>query len=785
LVAGVALITAGLILAGLALLEKADRNRRLQVAVRQVEAHANRVSRLEGEVLARREFRLADREITRTLQSLAEIPGRTTNLATLRAACAHYIGNVRRELDLVQNRQFQQATALKAAEVDPAFLQVQAWADNLSEEQNQAAEWTVYTSRIGLIATALFSTITILMYFRRFDRERRRTEQALAERAVAQKNEDRFRTLMENSADVILIATVSGEISYISPSVHSVLGWKNRALIGDNLFDWIHVDDEALTRAALEAAVAQQSASVEFRLGHADGPWLNFASVIRNRIHDPNIQGLLINARDVTQDKKKQEVLDFNATHDVLTKLPNRAVFMQRLGKVIERKKRHPETDAAVLFLDLDDLKVLNDSLGHDSGDLLITEFGERLRACVRSEDTVARSLGPRTQQQEDDFGTIARLGGDEFIVLLEEIREPRDAIRVAERILEAMGEPFVIQGQEVFKGVSIGIAFTSPLTDARTVVAHADIAMYRAKVKGKSCYEVYDNRMHAQIARRMDLEQALRQALEGNQFRVHYQPIVSLATGRTSAVEALVRWERPGVGLVSPNEFIPIAEQSGLIVELGNWVLMEACRQARKWEGAGFEPGLCVSVNVSARQFAYPAFLDQVTEALRASGLDPHHLKLELTEGAAMEDPERAVDLMRHLAKIGVTLSLDDFGTGYSSLSVLRRLPVHTIKIDRSFVSNIHTNSQVAAIVSTICDLARILSMEVIAEGLENLEQLEMLRSVSCDSAQGYLFAVPLPPESVSAILGINLIDRMHASRALAMGSRVGASVRLQPARD
>ncbi len=505
--------------------------------------------------------------------------------------------------------------------------------------QGQAAEWSAFTSRIGLVAAALFSTGTILMYFRRFNIQRHRAELALAQRAMA-----------------------------------------------------------------------------------------------------------------------------FSAAHDPLTKLPNRVVFMDRLQSVIERRRRHSGGEAAVLFVDLDDLKLVNDGLGHDAGDLLIHEFGKRLRACVRGEDTVARSLDLSFQA---DVGTVARLAGDEFIILLEEVRDPSDAIRVAQRIQAVMAEPFVIQEQEVFKGVSIGIAFTSGETNARSVVANADIAMYRAKTNGKSRYEVFDGKMHAQIARRLDLEKALRQAMEGNQFRLQFQPIVSLTTGRIDGLEALVRWERPGVGLVSPGEFIAVAEEIGLIVALGQWVLLEACRQAVSWERDHAGPGPYVSVNVSARQFAYPGFVDQVKDTLSVTGINPHRLKVELTEGTAMEDPERAVDLMLQLAELGVTLSLDDFGTGYSSLSVLRRFPVKTIKIDRSFVTAIHTNSQVAAIVTTIIGLARILCMEVVAEGLENLEQLEKLKSAFCDHAQGYLFSKPLAAEAVPGVLGVNLMTRLEAKNS------------------
>jgi diguanylate cyclase (GGDEF)-like protein/PAS domain S-box-containing protein len=779
LIAVIVLTTCCLIFTASSLLDRADHNRRVEVAVRRVEAHANLIRSLEWEARARRsvtaeaqaEFLHAESEILRTTGELVQGENHTSQMRALRVTCAQYLESVNREIALLRSGQIEQAIFLDVAEVDPTYREVQKLVDIVSDEQSQAAERTAWISRIVLAATVLLSTITILMYFRRFDRERQRTEMALAERTIARKNEDRLRTLTENSTDIIVVTNTTGGISYISPSVHWVLGWNASEATGSNIFEWIHGEDEALARAALGAIAALEgSSTIEFRLGHAGGQWLDFSCLLRNLVRDPNIQGVLFNARDITQDKRAQEVRDFNACHDALTRLPNRAVFMDRLSKIVERKKRHPQSKAAILFLDLDDLKSFNDTLGHDAGDTFIREFGQRLRACVRGEDTIALPRELRTGEPCPD--TIARLGGDEFIVLLEEVQDPSDAIRVAERIQAAMTEPFMIQGQEVFKSVSIGIAFTSETGDARALVANADIAMYRAKVNGKSRYEVYDAQMHAQIVRRMDLEKALHQALKLHEFRLYYQPIVSLATGRIAGLEALVRWERPGVGMVPPNEFIPLAEQIGLIVQLGQWVLEEACRQAVQWQRIGSEPGPYVSVNVSARQFAYPAFLDQVNDALRKSGIDPHRLKVELTEGTAMEEPERAVEVMLQLARLGITLSLDDFGTGYSSLSVLRRFPVKTIKIDRSFIMNIHSNSQVAAIVTTICRLARVLCMEVVAEGLENVEQLNKLRSIPCDFAQGYLLAMPLPPEAVSSLLGINLIERLDPERALAVGS-------------
>ena len=628
----------------------------------------------------------------------------------------------------------------------------------------------VLNTKAGIIAAVLLSTLAILLYCLRFSFQQPRNL-ALTERLLAQKYEDRLRTLTEKSAEIIMITSPLGEVTYIGSSVHSVLGWSDQEAIGTRVFEHIHPEDVAVVQAAFSAALATgETPTFEFRLRHADGHWADFECCTRNLIHDASVRGLLSNARDVTQRKKAEDLLAFNAAHDSLTRLPNRALFMDRLEIVVERKKRRPGPPAAVLFVDVDDFKVVNDDLGHDAGDLLLSEFGKRLKACVRSDDTVARPLNPRGQQP--DMGTVARLGGDEFIILIEEIAHPSAAVSVARRIQALMTEPFVICDQEVFKSASIGIAFTSGETSARSVMANADIAMYRAKSNGKSRCEVFDDLMRSQITERLELEVALRQALKGNEFRLQYQPIVSLATGRIAGLEALVRWDRPGVGLVSPAAFIAIAEENGLIVQLGQWVLMEACRQAAGWVRDGAGPGPYVSVNVSARQFAYPDFVDQVRDTLRATGINPHRLKVELTESTAMEEPERAVDRMLQLAELGVTLSIDDFGTGYSSLSVLRRFPVKTLKIDRSFVATIHTNSQVAAIVTTICTLASILCMEVVAEGVENLEQLNKLQSAFCDCAQGYLFSRPLSADAVPGVLATNLLAGLEASSHLAVGA-------------
>jgi PAS domain S-box-containing protein len=775
--AGLTLIAGGFIFTGVSLLGKADHTRRVLVAVTKVETHVDHVRSLvmemrsgHSESASQVDFQFAQDEILRTTQFLADEKGHSRNMEELRDSCRKYFADVHREIDSVRSTKVSAASGQDAAAAASDFRTVQRLADLITSELSESAGKTIAIIRAGAILATLLCTAMMLFCFHRVTVHRNRTAVALAEKAIALSTAGRFRTLSANSADVMAVTDPVGAITYLSPSADDVLGRTEQPSLGANLLEWVHPDDCALVEAALSASAARDgSSNLEFRIAHNDGRWLDFSCGLRNLVHDPNINGLLLNLRNVTQDKKAQEVLDFNSSHDPLTRLANRAVFMDRLERVVESKRRYPEKLAAILVLDIDDLQYVNDNQGHDSGDLLIVEVGQRLRASVRGGDTVARSInGPAP---DSDPGTIARLGGDEFIVLLEEVSHPSDAIRVAQRIQSAMAEPFVIQGQEVFKGVSIGICFTAENTDARSMLANADIAMYRAKRNGKSRFEVYDGAMHAQIARRLDMETALRTALEKKQFRLYYQPIVSLVTGRVAGVEALVRWERPGFGLVPPASFIPLAEEIGLIVELGRWVMVEACGQTAKWLGTISEPAPYVSVNVSARQFTYPAFVHHVRDALRETGLDPRRLKVELTEGTAMEDPERALEVMLELAAMGVTLSLDDFGTGYSSLSALRRFPVKTIKIDRSFVSTIHANSQMAAIVTTICGLARILCMEVVAEGLENEEQLEKLRAVSCDFAQGYLLSRPVPPDSISALLGIDLMENMKVPGQLAAG--------------
>src|ERR1041385_6695593 len=425
------------------------------------------------------------------------------------------------------------------------------------------------------------------------------------------------------------------------------------------------------------------------------------------------------------------------AFHDPLTGLPNRAMFTELLKAEIETSKRNKEHLFAVLFLDLDRFKNVNDSLGHGYGDLLLVAFAERLERTLRPVDT------------------LARFGGDEFAILLSGMTDATDAVRVAQRIQDELSQPFVLDKNSAFATASIGIALSSSGYDrADDILRDADIAMYRAKENGKARYEVFDHGMHARAVSRLQLESDLRQAIEQKEFCVYYQPIVSLQTGRLAGFEALVRWNHPRRGLVSPGDFIPVAEETGLIVPIGEWVLQEACRHIRECQLAhASHRALSLSVNLSARQVAQPDLLSRIKEALDDSKLNPHCLKLEITESVVMENAEAAAQMFKQLRSLGVQLSIDDFGTGYSSLSYLHRFPLNYLKIDRSFVSRLTTDND-NAIVRTISTLARNLGMEVIAEGIETEEQFQQLKMLGCEYGQGYLFSRPVANEGVDHLL-------------------------------
>ena len=442
------------------------------------------------------------------------------------------------------------------------------------------------------------------------------------------------------------------------------------------------------------------------------------------------------------------------AFHDALTNLPNRALFTDHLKLAIERTKRQPGHNFAVLFMDLDRFKNINDSLGHIYGDQLLVAISKRLQGCLRQVDV------------------IARLGGDEFAILLDGFTDPNDVLRVAEQIQQAISQPLTIDRNEAFTSASIGIALSTTGYDRpEDVLRDADTAMYRAKDGGKARHEVFDEVMYARAVSLLNLENDLRHAIERQEFQVYYQPIVTIKTGKVCGFEALVRWQHPTRGLISPMEFIPLAEETGLIVPLGQWVLEEACRQMREWQGQSFaNRTLAVSVNLSGRQLSRGDLCRQVRSILERTGLDPRSLKLEITESVVMENAELAITMLKQLHELGIQLSIDDFGTGYSSLSYLHRFPVNNLKIDRSFIGRMGLGDENLEIVRTIIMLARNLGMEVIAEGIETEEQLAQLRALSCGFGQGYLFSAPLDAESAAGL------TRQGQQNAAALASRTDA---------
>jgi predicted signal transduction protein with EAL and GGDEF domain len=454
---------------------------------------------------------------------------------------------------------------------------------------------------------------------------------------------------------------------------------------------------------------------------------------------------------------KLEDKLTHDALHDPLTQLPNRAYFLERLALCVTWGIQHPDYKFAVLSVDMDRFKIVNDSLGNVSGDWLLVQIADRLLGSIRRDDAMLRSAETGGMAGlPEEVGILARLGGDKFTILLDHIRNASEVIRVAERIQHNIQEPFYINGQGVFTTASIGIALSgSGYSAAEDMLGDANTAMSRAKILGKARYEMCDPTMHATATGRLRLETDLRRATEREEFVIHYQPIVSLADNHITGFEALVRWQRPEIGLVMPGGFISVAEDTGLILWIGNWVLQEACRRMCAWNTQfPCNPKFTVAVNISARQFAQPDLVSQVSRILRETGLAPSCLKLELTETITMRDEERTTRILGELKKLGVRLCIDDFGTGYSSLSYLRRFALDILKIDRSFVSDMLNNTESQEIVKTILNLASNLNMQVVAEGVETAEQVRLLKSLGCEFAQGYFFSKPLDATEVARTL-------------------------------
>jgi diguanylate cyclase (GGDEF)-like protein/PAS domain S-box-containing protein len=558
----------------------------------------------------------------------------------------------------------------------------------------------------------------------------------LAETAARQ-NEVRFRSLVQHSSDVIIVIRPDGAIRFVSPSVSRVLGYEPETLSERSLFELLHTDDRDRARSFCREAgqLGGVTAPVEWRFRQPEGSVLHAEIIATNLLDEPAVRGIVLNTRDVSERKRLEQQLLHQAFHDPLTGLANRALFRDRVSHALTLARRHGHA-ITVLFLDLDDFKKVNDSLGHAEGDRLLVAAAERFRSCARATDT------------------IARLGGDEFAILVEDSPGPDGHAAMVDRLTAAMAQPFMLGGTEVQVNASIGVAATSGGESADDLLRNADVAMYTAKRRGKGRSETYQAHMYTDIRERLELESALRIGIESDQLLLHYQPIVCLRTGAVRGVEALVRWDHPRQGLLLPDQFVTLAEETGLIVTLGAWVLRAACAQLATWRAAHPELDLSMAVNISGRQLQERDIVEATRRAVTTSGVDPRAVVLEITESVLMQQTAGAPDRLLELKALGVQLAIDDFGTGYSSLGYLRRFPIDILKIAKPFVDDVGQGADRSAIARAIVGLSETLKLRTIAEGVELAEQRSTLLDLGCELGQGHYFAPPMPAAGLEEIL-------------------------------
>lgn len=560
---------------------------------------------------------------------------------------------------------------------------------------------------------------------------------------VMQQSEARFRLLTENMSDLVCLHEATGIFTYVSPSCEALLGYQPSELTQQHPRQLLHPEDRRVFRRGERGATQGSLQTLTYRLRHSSGHYLWVETRLRTLKDDAGqVVHLVSSSRDVTERKRVEAELERSALYDALTELPNRVLFNDRLTQVLEREKRRPDNGFAVLFLDLDRFKTVNDTLGHTIGDALLVAIGARLQECVRPSDTVAR------------------LGGDEFTVLLTDIAGIKDAELAAERIRLAFTRPLEVPGYSLQTSVSVGIAMSATGYDrAEEILRDADIAMYHAKAQGRACYQTFTVELRERILSQLALEEDLREALRQGALEVYYQPIVAVESSQPEGFEALVRWQHPVHGTVSPADFIPLAEETGLIVELDAFVLQAACQQVRQWQLRRAQPQpLFLSVNLSSQSFAQPELPQHLAHVLATSGFPAAELRLELTERVFVQQTAEVAKNLADIRALGVQLYIDDFGTGYSSLSYLQHLPVSTLKIDRSFIEPLMKSLESVELVRTILAMARGLGLKVVAEGIETPEQLARLSDLGCDYGQGYLFSRPLPAAEIEAFMGISV---------------------------
>lgn len=552
-------------------------------------------------------------------------------------------------------------------------------------------------------------------------------------------SEARFRSIVDHSSDVISILNADLEISYVSPSIERIFGYKWGDIRNRKMWDLSLNEDIAKLRKFIESLKASPNeiGRLEWRIEDSNGVWYYVETTGKNLLHDPDVKGIVLTTHNIHEQKDLEAQLTHQAFHDSLTNLANRALFRDRVEHAYSRSKRF-NTPIAVLYLDLDNFKNINDSQGHSFGDGILGIVSETLKGCIRLSDT------------------IARIGGDEFAILLEDTNQPENAISVAERILESFKTPITINGREIIISTSIGIVTTESEgsnNSADELLRNADVAMYVAKENGKGHYVIFNTVIHGFMLEKMELQADLPAAIENKEFVMHYQPIIDLQSHEVSGFESLIRWIHPRRGPVPPLRFIPIAEDTGLIVPLGRWVLRESCLRLKELQTL-CQKKFTMTVNISGRQLQSREFVQDISDILDETGIDPTSVVLEITESMMMEQGEMMFKRLNSIKALGVRLAIDDFGTGYSSLSYLQQLPIDILKIDRSFIAEIDKGFDNSAVARTIISLSETLHLSTIAEGVEKLGQASTLQALSCQYAQGFHFSKPLPIDELKEYL-------------------------------
>lgn len=591
----------------------------------------------------------------------------------------------------------------------------------------------------------LIITINNALKEKRLQKQNRFMQQQLSE------SERLHRYIVNTSPDIIYILDQDGHFTFINERIESLLGFSKEEIVGKHYSFLVHHDDMEQAKYVFnERRIGTRAAkNIELRLKcKDDGKSRHF----NNRtlpielsamgmytvedVENNSYTGTYGVARDVTERKIAEDTINFQAYHDLLTKLPNRALLHDRLSLAISQAQREDEK-LAVMFLDLDRFKNINDSLGHMIGDELLQQVSLRLKDCIRAADT------------------LARFGGDEFTLMLPKLQNGQeDASKLAEKITQTLKQPFIVDGHELYVSASIGIAlYPKDGNDMNSLIKHADVAMYHVKGQGKNGYKFYSTEMNVPYIEKLSMDTGIHKALDNDEFKLVYQPQINLRTGEIVGVEALLRWDHPEHGSISPSEFIPFAEESGLIIDIGNWVLKTACMELSQWRNADL-PEIRMSVNISSRQLAEDNIVKTIINTLQDYNVPGHCLELEITEHAIMSDMDSVIRKLKKLSAHNITIAIDDFGTGYSSLSYLHKLPIQTLKIDRTFLKESRINKGDNTIINTIVAMAKGLDLNVVAEGVESQAQLEYLRAIDCSEAQGFLFGKPLPPDVISQLL-------------------------------